>query len=58
MFPRETGRHSHSVTASELIRGVVPKLARQHMLQTLILRVSDSGAPSKSWREPPIVPRI
>ena len=29
-------------------RGVVPKLLRQHILLTLILRVSDPGAPSSS----------
>ena len=28
----------------------VPKLLRQHILLTLILRVSDPGAPSSSWR--------
>ena len=33
-----------------LFRGVVPKLLRQHILLTLILRVSDPGAPSNSWR--------
>ena len=34
-----------------LFRGVVPKLLRQHILLTLILRVSDPGAPSNSWRK-------
>ena len=33
-----------------LFRGVVPKLLRQHFLLTLILRVSDPGVPSNSWR--------
>ena len=33
-----------------LFRGVVPKLLRQHILLTLVLRVSDPGAPSNSWR--------
>ena len=41
MLPREKGHHSHSITASELRRGVVPKLARQHILLILILRISD-----------------
>ena len=33
-----------------LFGGMVPKLLRQHILLTLILRVSDPGAPSNSWR--------
>ena len=41
MLPREKGRHSYSITASELRRGVVPKLVRQHILLILILRISD-----------------
>ena len=28
MLPREKGHHSHSITASELTKGVVPKLVR------------------------------
>ena len=43
MLPREKVRHSHSITASELTRGVVPKLVRQHILLILILRISDPG---------------
>ena len=34
-----------------LFRGMVPKLLRQHIILTLILRVSDPGAPSNSWRK-------
>ena len=41
MLPREKGHHSHSITASELRRGVAPKLVRQHILLILILRISD-----------------
>ena len=48
MLPREKGRRSHSITASELTRGVVPKLLRQHILLILILRISDPGAPNSS----------
>ena len=33
-----------------LFRGMVPKLLRQHIFLTLILRVSDPGPPSNSWR--------
>ena len=33
-----------------LLRGTVPKLLRQHILLTFILRISDPGAPSNSWR--------
>ena len=33
-----------------LFRGMVPKLLRQHILLALILRVSDPGGPSNSWR--------
>ena len=51
MLPREKGRRSHSITASELTRGVVPKLVRQHILLILILRISDPGAPNSSWRK-------
>ena len=51
MLPREKGHHSRSITASELMRGVAPKLVRQHILLTLILRVSDPGAPSSCWRK-------
>ena len=50
MLPREKGRHSYSITASELTRGIVPKLVRQHILLILIVRMSDPGAPSNSWR--------
>ena len=50
MLPREKGRCFHSITASELTRGVVPKLVRQHILLILIVRMSDPGAPSNSWR--------
>ena len=50
MLPREKGRHSHSITASELTWGIVPKLVRQHILLILIVRMSDPGAPSNSWR--------
>ena len=32
MLPREKGHRSLSITASELTRGVVPKLVRQHIL--------------------------
>ena len=48
MLPREKGRRSHSITASELTRGVVPKLVRQHILLILIVRMSDPGAPNSS----------
>ena len=51
MLPREKGRHSCPITASELTRGVVPKLVRQHILLILILRISDPGAPKSSWRK-------
>ena len=50
MLPREKGHHSHSITASELTRGVVPKLVRQHILLILIVRMPDPGAPSNSWK--------
>ena len=33
-----------------LLRGIVPKLLRQHILLTLILRVSDPRAPRNTWR--------
>ena len=33
-----------------LLRGVILKLLRQHILLTLILSVSDPGAPNNSWR--------
>ena len=39
MFPRE--------------RDIVPKLVRQHILLSLILRVSDPRSPSSSWRKLP-----
>ena len=42
---------SRSITASELTRGIVPKLVRQHILLILILRISDPGAPNSSWRK-------
>ena len=48
MLPGEKGRHSHSITASELTKGVVPKLVRQRILLILIVRMSDPGAPSNS----------
>ena len=32
-------------------RGIVPKLLRQHILPTLILRVSDPGAPSNKQKK-------
>ena len=51
MLPREKGRRSHSITVSELRRGVVPKLVRQRILLILILRISDLGAPNSSWRK-------
>ena len=51
MLFREKGHHFHYVTASELIRRIVPKLVRQHILLTLIRRVSDPEAPSSSWRK-------
>ena len=35
-----------------LLRGIIPKLLRQHILLMLILRVSDPGAPSNFWRRP------
>ena len=35
MLPREKGHRSHSITASELRRGIVPKLVRQHILLML-----------------------
>ena len=44
MLPREKGFHSHSITASVLTRGLVPKLVRQHILLILIVRMSDPGA--------------
>ena len=51
MLPREKGHHSHSITASKLTRGIVPKLVRQHILLILIVRMSDPGAPSNSLEE-------
>ena len=49
MLPRERASFSfHNYFL--LLMGVVPKLLRQHILLTLILRVSDAGAPSNSWR--------
>ena len=35
MLPREKGHRSGSITASELRRGIVPKLVRQHILLML-----------------------
>ena len=49
MLPRERGVvfiHNHFL----LLRGMIPKFLRQHSLLTLILRASDPGAPSNSWR--------
>ena len=51
MLPREKGCHSRSITASELLRGVVPKSVRHHILLTLILTVSDPGAPGSRRRK-------
>ena len=51
MVPREKGHRSPSIIASELTRGIVPKLVRQHILLILILRISDPGAPNSSWRK-------
>ena len=51
MLSREKGHRFCSVTASELTKGVVPKLVRQHILLILILRISDPGAPNSSWRK-------
>ena len=51
MLPREKGHHSRSVTASELSRGIVPKLVRQHIFLILILRIFDPEAPDSSWRQ-------
>ena len=51
MLPREKGHRFCSITASELRRGIVPKLVRQHSLLILILRISDPGAPNSSWRK-------
>ena len=50
MLPSEMGRCSHSITVSKLTRGIVPKLVRQHIFLTVILRLSDLGAPSSSWK--------
>ena len=38
--------HNHFL----LLRGMVPKLLRVHILLRIILKVSDPGAPSNSWR--------
>ena len=46
LLPREKGRRSRSTTTSELTRGVVPKLVRQHILPILILRIYYPGAPN------------
>ena len=51
MLPREKGRRSHSITASELTRGIVPILVRQHILLILIVRMSDPGAPNSSRKK-------
>ena len=49
MLPRERGSLSfHNYFL--LFRDMVPKLLRQHILLTLILRVSDPGAPSNIWK--------
>ena len=49
MLPRESGIISfHNYFL--LFRGMVAKLLRQRILLTLVLRVSDPGAPSNSWR--------
>ena len=49
MLPREKASFSfHNYFL--LFRDVVPILLRQHILLMLILRVSDPGAPSNSWR--------
>ena len=50
MLPREKGRRSRFITPSQLTRGVVLKLVRQHIILILLLRISDPGAPSSSWR--------
>ena len=41
----------HSITASKLTRGIIPKLVRQHIFLTLILTVCDPEASSSSWRK-------
>ena len=51
MLSREKGHRSHFITTSELTRGIVPKLVRQHILLTLILRISDPGVPNTSWKK-------
>ena len=51
MLPRENGRNYHSITASELTRGVVPKLVRHHILLILIVRMFNPGAPNSSWKK-------
>ena len=49
-LPREKGHRYHFITPSKLTRGIVPKLVRQHILLILIVRMSDPGASSNSWR--------
>ena len=51
MLPREKGHRSRSITTSKLTRGVVLKLVRQHILLTLILKMSDPGSPNSSWKQ-------
>ena len=51
MLSREKRRCLCSISVPELRRGVVPKLARQHILLILILRISDPEAPKSSWRK-------
>ena len=51
MLPREQGHRSRFITTSKLTRGIVPKLVRQHILLTLILRISDPAAPNSSWKK-------
>ena len=51
MLPREKGHHSCSITASQLTRGIVLKLVRQHILLTLIPKMSDPGPPNSSWKQ-------
>ena len=41
MLPREKGHRSRSITTSKLTRGIVLKLVRQHILLTLIPKMSD-----------------
>ena len=50
-MPRVKGRFSHSITVSEWTKGIVPKLVRQHIFLTLMLRISDPGAPNSSCKK-------